>query len=166
MEALFQFILDNIFFVVIIFGFLTSLLTKGKKGQGPNMPTFGGGDGPRPAERDLFDQEEPTREPRSITRPTPAVSQPVRREVYESRFDIPEHAGEGKSMLLERDKAASPFQAPLRTRSSVMQQHAIQDAASPIYHPLVNGNLRDKAAEGMMWSEVFGKPRAYRKHSR
>lgn len=165
MEALLQFILDNIIIVVIIFGFLTSLFTKGKKNQGPEMPTFGGGDRTRSAGRGSLNQDERDREPRSTARPTPAVSQPVRREVYESKFDIPAQAGEGKSMLSQQQQP-SPFQAAQRPMSPVIQQHTIRDEESPIYHPLVKGDLREKAAEGMMWSEVFGKPRAYRKHSR
>jgi|HigsolmetaAR203D_1030402.scaffolds.fasta_scaffold00630_20 hypothetical protein len=50
MEALINFLLENIFIVIIVLGILSSLFGRsGKKGGGGRMPDFGGGPGGWPA---------------------------------------------------------------------------------------------------------------------
>lgn len=141
MESLLEFIFSNIIYVVIIIGVISSILAKGKKvnGNGNGMPNFGG------------DPGSPGR---------------VQRQRVPSQT-LAQHSSQPRPPKAPEPAKPQQRRAPAAPQIAATQSHeVISDGRSPIYHPLVKGDLRDHAAEGMKWAEVFGKPRAYRKHSK
>lgn len=184
MEQIIRFLLDNIVIVVIILGFISSLMTRagGSGERGKGMPTFGGGgtagkrqeqrtqrpggstDRTYPEQRKPVPvqtvQQKPKREP-STTATDRTGNQPVQpsyvdRHVQPSYVDrrSPEQASTSASAsqgLMKRERQeATP----------------IGDASSPIYLSHEADELRKQVVQGMIWSEVFGKPVAKRGSTR
>ena len=179
MGTLIAFILDNFFFVIIILAVLSSLFSRGRRAGG-GMPTFGGGDAqPRGRERELRrtgTRTFPPYESRPAV-PQQQTSRPVRPEVYRSKFESRAQRDERRAAHAEPARSYVPAsetpqrvpdagritQSDLSLPETGFTDNAIHDGASPIYRPQDAAELVNRARYGLMWSEVFARPRAYRK---
>jgi hypothetical protein len=143
-------VFDNVFVLAVLFGFISLLFNKirgaGSPGQPPRsaMPPFSG-EGPLgPMARGGMSRGEPAGQ---VGHPEPQTA-PVR-EVYEaisemrSAIDMPE---------------ADPIEPSTGLRG------ASKSGQLPVYASSSRLNARN-AAQGMIWSEVFGPPRARKPHT-
>jgi hypothetical protein len=165
MMTLFSFLLDNIFFVVIIIAVLSSFFGKlrstqsnpGEPGNGmppfmgePSRGTIGreagggrGGDGPRAAQPSTTDAARTSR---------PSAAE--RSELRQSLASFQTEEGNSRN---ERE-FESAYRRDVPARQSITAAHT--QAAE---HEMPLKTLtRNEAVQGMMWAEIFGPPRAKR----
>jgi hypothetical protein len=179
MGTLIAFILDNFFIVIVILAVLSSLFSRGRRAGG-GMPTFGGGDAhPRGREREVRrtgTRTYPPYESRPAA-PPQRTSRPAAPEVYRSKFEPRAQREERRAANAEPARSYvsasdTPQRIPDVGRSTPsdrsrpetgLAENAIRDGASPIYRPQDAAELANRARYGLMWSEVFARPRAYRK---
>lgn len=150
-NTLIDLVFDNFFVVIILLGILSFLTQKirggGNPSRGPqrrgptsSMPPFGG-DGPLGGGGGLFGRpgDGPNREP-------------LRRQQAESAPQYPKYAEQKPERTLPADDIQPmPGVAARRQGGGAGKARAIRlDAAD--------------AAQGMIWAEVFGPPRARRRH--
>lgn len=191
MERLIQFIMENIVFIVIIVGVISSLLSKVKGVAQPGqespsnppgrggMPPFGqGGSGHDRRRQDAERSLRPTSNvPSSTASPVhrPSKQQEASgsaKQRYEQVETRPKSNREQTSMqrsIAHEFGSASSQQrkassAAKRGTPAVTKQ-AIGDHTSPIYQALTEGDRREQAMKGMAWSEVFGPPRSMKRHA-
>lgn len=157
MERLIQLIMENIIYIVIVVGVISSILSKVKgtpqQGQGQGMPPFG----KAPTESERRPKETPAQHERRGT----TVNASSRKSADAQR-DRSKHviAHEITTPRLNSTSGAASTSRPIIDR-------AISDEVSPIYQPLISsGDIREQARKGNAWSEILGPPRAMKRHSR
>lgn len=152
-SALLDLLFDNVFFLVILFGIISFVMNKirgaqptGQKPPRNAMPPFGGDVMPGPGTR------------------RPPAAQRSQGRMYESapapqpQTDAEPYLAMEMDPRLQREAAQAPPSRPVRREA---RQPA--PAAKPRSERSVLLNARH-AAQGMMWSEVFGPPRALKQH--
>lgn len=159
------FLLDNIWLVVIVLFVVSRMLAKGgagKQGQGPRMPSFGGGDEPagpaqpmhQPAER-AERREAPASMHRGGGRPDSAAGTP---------FD--DRRGAQQSMPLrserERPKRTHAPEAAYRADAKTAAQGASRKPASGPNAAAAAALSKEDIRKAVLWAEVLGPPRAKR----
>lgn len=195
MEALFDFFIGNFVLIVFIFGVISSLLNYMKervnenRSRGDRMPSLGDGDSqaeefphhdlpyddwdPEPDQSTMDQTFDPT-DQSTMDQPFDPIDQPAMDQSFdpieytqpiETEDELlsnepPPFSGEGVSKMAPRTQEKGTSEIPKHV------DEEIEDKTSPVYHPFVVHDLQKKVVEGMMWAEVFGKPRAYRKHTR
>jgi hypothetical protein len=115
------------------------------------------------------------------TAPQPPPTGPSQQEVYRSRFDSPasrraafvepaRSAGSAYDALRSSDAPGAASNAARAAQPSGLARAqagpgdpAISDGTSPIYRAQDASELREQARYGLMWAEVFARPRAVRK---
>ncbi|PZD93937.1 hypothetical protein DNH61_20825 [Paenibacillus sambharensis] len=169
-ERLIYFLLDNIFIVVVIGGFLLSLL--GKKAKAPSrMPDFGGQGRPMQQQSSEQDQQ---RDPdnRSVGRPAE-----VRREFRpEGAEPIPTREGSrspfgstGGSLSAEGSTPGwygEGTPAPARPVRPAPVRTVRTSPARPDDQSEVLRTDADELRRAVIWAEVLGPPRAKRPYGR
>jgi hypothetical protein len=166
MMTLIEFLLDNIFFVVIIIAVLSSFFGKlrstqsNQEGPGNGMPPFmgepsrgtigreaagggRGGDGPRAAQPSSTDAAR-------TSWPSAAERSELRQSL--ARFQTEE--GNGRN---ERE-FESAYRRDVPARQSITAAHTQAVEQETTLKTLT----RNEAVQGMMWAEIFGPPRAKR----
>jgi hypothetical protein len=145
MNRLFELLLDNIVFVVIAIGFLSSFLRKVKQGQeqsgekqSQGMPPFGQGS-PTPARR---------------ARPARVEQAPVRpqQDIIRADDDVQKPFAD---WTIPVDREEAPRVSAVR----VKREDESPVAAAP---SAFGGISSSQAAQGIVWAEVLGPPRAKR----
>lgn len=160
MDKLIQFVIQNFIFIVIILSVISSIFNKIKNEMNKTnrTPSFGGDS--HTSGRSQSPMQEDTSQPIEYLPDLSPMETTATHEEISSMSPYDEETFENEV----RDEDHS------RTHQTTVQPISaaeVNDNTSPVYHPLVQGDLRRKAVEGMMWAEVFGKPRAYRhKHTR
>lgn len=155
-----DFILDNLYLVIILLGFLVSVLGKGARNQ-EKQPTQGG-TAPVPQQRAPSTAGGPVRRPPAPTTRQQPPGQTPRRPPQ----TIPQSAATGEAGQPQRRQLTMFEQQAERERIQVASQRAEENAVSRVNRPSRKVSIHaNKAVEGMMWAEVFGPPRARRGHS-
>lgn len=159
MEQLVSFVMDNLYFVILIVGIIYSLFSRKKSRERSQnrMPDFGGPGRQGPRQRPKPTGSQPvTVKPRT---PSPEPSQqPVRLEVQErGRMSIrassaAERASEGGEL------ARASRRAPANVVPQLPQPNKPGAGGSPL--------SRDDLSRAVMWAEILGPPRSKRPHGR
>ena len=154
-----EFILSNIYWVVIIGFALVSFFNKGKSGAGQRpkggMPTFGGG-GEAPDRRSVDESGYSKDEEKYPTQP-----------VYQSTSGVSENERDQERRELERERERA---MDLIRRSDRPERFSLVEDKEDSYSeiPTVTSSpqplspLAKDAAKGIIWSEILGPPRAKR----
>lgn len=165
MQAIIDFLMGNIVFVVIVIGFVISLFSKlGKPQNQPQppgkrmnpMPPFGGGDPARP----WRDPSRPARplEPRNAPVPSPfQTATPARDE-----RTVP--AEEERDIVMPIPTAPSAATRPeslLMPDSIGSEKMTVASDTSASQRKVTNQEL----VQGVIWSEILGPPRAKKPYS-
>lgn len=221
MGRIVDFLLNNIVFVIVVLGIITSILKRGNPGGNPGgspgMPPFGGDGapwttdrrqregGPVPSPRGTPVGTPPGR-PAGAPAGSPYEPQPGRPAGAPARTREGMPSGmpaDGSRRPLDgapsggqvRNPAGSPagasdrppawipqsgpvpavsartqpdkVSAPTSSRHTVPAPAAniIEDRSSPVYRPMLGDNPQRQAIQGMIWSEIFSKPRALRPYA-
>lgn len=140
--------MDNIFIVVILFGFLASLFGKsGKKKQPGQMPDFGGGGLPRTLLPQANGEQPERNEPQTVYR---APTEPER-----------DQAAKRQTSLSTRADGASGA-----AKQAALLERALQEAAqqrqlagqTTITKSVKQNDIR----KAVVWAEILGPPRSKR----
>jgi hypothetical protein len=145
MNRLFELLLENIVFVVIAIGFITSFLRKVKQGQeqsgeqqSQGMPPFGQGSAPSSRK----------------ARPARVEHAPVRpqQEMVRAEESLPEQYADWRVLAQGQET------------SRISSVKGIQENNKPVAAASsLSGEISPaQAAQGIVWAEVFGPPRAKR----
>lgn len=165
MNDLIQFILKNFFIVIIVVGFLFSLINKARKGnpRENRMPDFGSGPAAPRRSRDPQERQ---------------FGQPVNQPAQPARYDSGNRSEDGEGVSLEYDEPV--FEEPLYDESPKLR---ITERTSPFQRrPLAQirisepstapkgGLLRNldknELRRAVVLAEVLGPPRSKRPHRR
>lgn len=154
-----EFLLNNIFIVVIIVGALASLFRKsGPKNKPGRMPDFGGGGLPRT----LYPQEVRA-EMEDRERPAGPAGQTLYRSQTETKredFEKPVHATTETEKHAESPQIASLHQA---LQSAATNKAIVSDAAerkSASQRTETNGTRSQELRRAVIWAEILGPPRS------
>lgn len=162
MTRIFEFLLNNIFIVVIIVGFLASLFRKAgaAKKQPGRMPDFGGGGILR---RQAPDSDSGTRSDE------PRTAQTEYAPIYRSQDSQPARTSESRTIRQESGKEeppASGITAMERSLQRAAAQKAKAGSAAASGHgsksPAAEKVSSDDLRKAVIWAEVLGPPRAKR----
>ncbi|EXX92750.1 hypothetical protein [Paenibacillus darwinianus] len=167
MERLIAFLLDNFFIIVVIAGFLLSLLGKmGKHGPG-RMPDFGGGG--QPTRRETWPVN-PTPRAGPLSAPPQPQAWETRRpsaelpeDVRPSSHEAPPMRPVGPVRTAEGGDAVRSFK--LSSKPAVTSAEALGSPASQALtsiHGFSENADANELRQGLIWAEVLGPPRAKR----
>jgi hypothetical protein len=159
MNELIQFILKNFFVVIVIVGFIVSMLNKTRKGNTPSnrMPDFGGGPLiPQPQRQKPIEQRpagRPMSQPPEPTVSRPAVSQPS----YSGRMS----SEEGESF-----EYPSMPQTAAAERPSTVRRNFIPEQTNAFSMTEKQAEFRrpsgDELRRAVILAEILGPPRSKR----
>ncbi|WP_274651910.1 hypothetical protein [Paenibacillus humicola] len=128
MDAIVQFIVHNFFIVIVVIGFVLSLLNKARRGNtrsGPRMPNFGGNPPLPKGPRQLTGQPGHSRPPVTARQD---AAWPERRETTAMPTERPAMtAPDRPSMPIERPAMTTPERPPMTSYSSAAQHDAQAD---------------------------------------
>lgn len=150
--SIFNFLSENLFFVVIVIAAMASLFRRLKRsGENPDhkMPSFGGGSYER--------QHDPGRLSEPMSSSNESVGQNVETGYPERRYEFTDT----NMVSLRSETAAANFtnSAPPRREKAIHASGALRDGSSNPILSLRRVEKQDLIA-GVMWAEVLGKPRA------
>ena len=163
MEAIFEFIFANLFFVILVLGALFNLFMRNKsqeeakKEQEKKRRAQGSGNAPQTQEidwKEIFRQEQSPAQ----TRP----ERPVAVETMPQQFERIEQTAqteiEKQRALLQKKQEELLKRREGIEESSPIFNGEIRDTASgkSYFHNLT----KDEVVKGVVWSEVLGKPRS------
>lgn len=161
MTRILEFLLNNIFIVVIIVGFLASLFRRaGAEKQPGRMPDFGsGGLLRRPAPE--TDQETRSEEPRAVQKDdSPAYrsqdSQPAR--MSEPRFERPVSGKE----VPQNSSMTAVERSVHRAYAQKAREGSFASSGNGSNSPAAVKVSSDDLRKAVIWAEVLGQPRAKR----
>ncbi|MFF2090322.1 hypothetical protein [Paenibacillus sp. NPDC058174] len=154
---LIEFLLNNIYFVVIIGGVLFSIFRKvggSARSGNPAMPTFGGGRGGEPPRRtEEYEEEE---QPQwidgryaSFPEPEPAPAPEPPKPVIIRQQERAENAPAGAQ------RPRSPFPSPTAAQGGGASQRPAKASLSAL-------SETDELKKAIIWSEILGPPRSKR----
>ncbi|WP_144266417.1 hypothetical protein [Paenibacillus curdlanolyticus] len=164
MEDLISFLLHNIYIVVVVVGFLFSMLNKSNKSKGRNrrMPDFGnGGDQPsgQPARTGRVQRSDESD-------PRPTMAQPLAEPRPQQRQPAPAEAYEAPAAVSAGVRAAEPVQ---RVGARSERPSRLSTAADSSQPPLASRERQNELKptaetlrQAVLWSEILGPPRAKR----
>ncbi|WP_141506073.1 hypothetical protein [Paenibacillus luteus] len=156
-----DFLMNNIFIVVIIFGALASLFGKaGGKKKPSQMPDFGGGGLPRNL------QPRTTEEPQRQSRPE-LQEQPEGQTVYRSSGEQdrqtpmqPSYVGTQTDVAAGASQTASLERALKRASTSKLQSQDALERKPAAQGALVTSVQAEDLRKAVIWAEVLGPPRS------
>ncbi|WP_441910444.1 hypothetical protein [Paenibacillus sp. MCAF9] len=154
-----EFLMNNIFIVVVILGALASVFGKsGAKKKPGQMPDFGGGGLPR----SLFPQSGELEQ--EVERPQPQPPQAAGGTVYRSVTEV-ERSSDMNSTLYSRESAEAPQTASLQRalQRAAANKETTQAAAQRNYgsQSINAASIRsDDLRKAVIWAEVLGPPRS------
>jgi len=172
LERLIAFLLDNIFIVIIVLGFLSSLFGKSssRKQKPSGMPTFGGGGGPaRPAapqpseldqqrmERERLEQQRQEQQRQQALLREREAAEAQAQQLQRARLEEAQRAAETARGLEQAQRSAEARQAAAQ-RTVAALKAAAPSKSNQLFDPsAVHGSELRKA---VVWAEVLGAPRA------
>jgi hypothetical protein len=152
-----EFLLDNIFIVVIIFGALASFFGKAGSKKRPNqMPDFGGGGLPRmpfPQKND----KEPIDERRTVERPETQT-------IYRSRPDQERQTSASRegSVAVTAARAASIERPIPKAAEGKTKAGGTVDRQTANPSAMAASVQTDDIRKAIVWAEILGPPRSKR----
>ncbi|THF72777.1 hypothetical protein [Cohnella fermenti] len=168
MEKLIDFILSNIYFVIVAIGLVYGMFFRksSDSGKKPNrMPDFGGG-GARPGTPQA-PSSRPGAPGEPAAGPRPAARPAAPREREQPRYRLPERpetasAPEAAPVRPAPVHAAERAPKPAQAGVAAASPYAASAPASPIYASSPGGlqPTREELARAVVWAEVLGPPRA------
>lgn len=173
MGRIVDFLLNNIVFVIVVLGIITSILKRGNPGGNPGgspgMPPFGGDGAPWTTDRRQREGG-PVPSPRGTPVGAPTggqVRNPAESPAGASDRPPAWIPQSGPVPAVSARTQPDKVSAPTSSRHTVPAPAAniIEDRSSPVYRPMLGDNPQRQAIQGMIWSEIFSKPRALRPYA-
>ncbi|QYR20140.1 hypothetical protein KZ483_20080 [Paenibacillus sp. sptzw28] len=158
MNELIQFILKNFFVVIVIVGFIVSLLNKARKGSTPNnrMPDFGGGPLIPQAQRQKPLEQRPANRPAA----QPAAASTVRPATLSQSSYRGMSSEEGESMEYPPSSQIPAEERAPTLRRNLTPEHSsvptVSQDPAPFRLPV------DELRRAVVLAEVLGPPRSKR----
>ncbi|WP_138753339.1 hypothetical protein [Paenibacillus sinopodophylli] len=158
---LIEFLMNNIFIVVIIFGALASVFGKsGKKKKPGRMPDFGGGGVQRPSnqqERGSHEEEQQV--------PSASSGQTVYRSQSQSRReenDQPAFAAREQELTAETSQIASVQRVLQRAANNKEKASASAERKYAGQSAISAPSRSEDLKRAVIWAEILGPPRSKR----
>jgi hypothetical protein len=156
-----EFLMNNIFIVVIIFGALASLFGKsGSKKKPGRMPDFGGGGLPRSS-----NAGEPGNEQEERPLPGPAAGQSVYRtqpQNVREEYETPAYKARETEVLNQTPQVA-PSQRTLQQAANARGKAAKAAERNSAPQSALTAHARaDDLRRAVVWAEILGPPRSKR----
>ncbi|PSL45025.1 hypothetical protein B0H94_10730 [Salsuginibacillus halophilus] len=172
MEDLFQLLLANFFWVILLIAGLMSLFRRQggqqqEQGRGQSRPSSGGGQRGAPRDwREVFQEEASDEAP--PTRRVPDASRSQRDEsdepvIQSEKFD--EYSKQMEDLQRKREQAEERLnEAAGDVANSAVGQEVKRRVSNAKLNLETEHLTKDEAMKAFVWSEVFGPPRAKRPH--